>query len=180
VPIGNVLCAAVIPQGLNFSPDAVVLLLLHSPGFAQSYHDAKVALAGVTHAARAAMATTARILLVIALSYLCSVHQFGPYVHSLISGDHGGSQTPDLRVRSAMLYSAELTDRNLEVPRGVEPRSQGFAVPRITVLLRHQLAGDQGLEPPYGGTKDRCLIRLANLRQVYNGGRGWIRTNSVS
>jgi hypothetical protein len=108
VPIGNVLCAAVIPHGLNFYPDAVVLLLLHSPGFAQSYHDAKVALAGVTHAARAAMATTARILLVIALSYLCSVHQFGPYVHSLISGDHGGSQTPDLRVRSAMLYSAEL------------------------------------------------------------------------
>jgi hypothetical protein len=82
VPIGNVLCAAVIPHGLNFSPDAVILLLLHSPGFTQSYHDAKVALAGVTHAARAAMATAARILLVIALSYLCSVHQFGPNVHS--------------------------------------------------------------------------------------------------
>ena len=45
VPKGSVLCAAVSALGLNFSPLAVLLLLLHSPGLAQSYHDATVAFA---------------------------------------------------------------------------------------------------------------------------------------
>lgn len=40
VPNGNVLCAAVNALGLNFSPLAVILLLLHSPICIQSYHDA--------------------------------------------------------------------------------------------------------------------------------------------
>ena len=40
VPNGNVLCAAVNALGLNFTPLAVILCLLHSPGCIQSYHDA--------------------------------------------------------------------------------------------------------------------------------------------
>lgn len=40
VPKGSVLCAAVKAFGLNLCPLAVILFLLHSPGLAQSYHDA--------------------------------------------------------------------------------------------------------------------------------------------
>jgi hypothetical protein len=40
VPNGRVLWAAVRALGLNLSPLAVILCLLHSPGFTQSYHDA--------------------------------------------------------------------------------------------------------------------------------------------
>ena len=46
VPKGKVRCAAVNALGLNRSPFAVILLLLHCPGVAQSYQDAIVALAG--------------------------------------------------------------------------------------------------------------------------------------
>lgn len=45
VPNGKVLWAAVKALGLNFCPLAVILLLLHSPGFAQSYQDATIVLA---------------------------------------------------------------------------------------------------------------------------------------
>ena len=55
VPKGSVLCAAVNALGLNFSPLAVRLLFEHSPGLAQSYHEAIVALEGAANKKAAAI-----------------------------------------------------------------------------------------------------------------------------
>lgn len=92
---GNDLCAAVNALGLNRSPLAVRLLLLHCPEVAQSYQDAIVALAFVGIATNKNAAAT---------------RVSNDFISFSLFGGHSRTQTHNLRVRSAMLYSVELCD----------------------------------------------------------------------